>query len=592
MPNGLMNEPVGRQCYTARSQCYLMRGDHILALADAEASLEMDENFIKGIHAKAEALYMKGDFEFALVYYHRGAKLRAELEEFQLGISKSVEAINNAIGPTGKCKLDTRGDMALFLQGNERWSVQKKKSKGGKSKNKNKRAVKTRATPKASDKTVKVLLGEMYADKVYLQQLLEDASFVVPKGDDEDEEHASIDNDIHKLAASGHQYITERSSFWRSQRPIAARVKEKKARMASIKKSTLNNDSGQRAKEAFDALKIKLNHIESAVDHEDWGKAIRGAESLMGLINSNVSISRDQKNELLGATNAAQGHAMLETNNLDEALKCFQTDLEISEELETPEFLDRARCNLGRVYARMMEYPKAIEFWEEKGAGPDDLENAWLFHEIGRCYMEIEDYSSALDRGKQSKQFADTTRDTEWIFNAAVLIAQAQTFLKEHEAALESFRDALAAAKNRGDNAAIMSIESAIQKLTPIVNGTADEYADEGEADEGEGALNATQKYEDAAADSAEPGAADEPADAPADEPADAPADEPAAAKEAPAADAAADTAYGGDAPADAPAAAETVADAPAAETTADAPADGGDAPAEADADKADETTA
>ena len=29
-----------------------------------------------------------GDFEFALVFYHRGHKLRPELEEFRLGIQK------------------------------------------------------------------------------------------------------------------------------------------------------------------------------------------------------------------------------------------------------------------------------------------------------------------------------------------------------------------------------------------------------------------------------------------------------------------------------------------------------------------------
>jgi len=34
----------------------------------------------------------------ALVYYHRGNKLRPELNEFRLGIQKAKEAINNSIG--------------------------------------------------------------------------------------------------------------------------------------------------------------------------------------------------------------------------------------------------------------------------------------------------------------------------------------------------------------------------------------------------------------------------------------------------------------------------------------------------------------
>ena len=39
-----------------------------------------------------------GDFEYALVYYHRGSKLRPDLNEFKLGIHKAQEAINNSIG--------------------------------------------------------------------------------------------------------------------------------------------------------------------------------------------------------------------------------------------------------------------------------------------------------------------------------------------------------------------------------------------------------------------------------------------------------------------------------------------------------------
>lgn len=39
-----------------------------------------------------------GDFEYALVHYHRGHKLRPELNEFRLGIQKAKEAIDNSIG--------------------------------------------------------------------------------------------------------------------------------------------------------------------------------------------------------------------------------------------------------------------------------------------------------------------------------------------------------------------------------------------------------------------------------------------------------------------------------------------------------------
>ncbi len=52
----------------------------------------------QGILQKADALYSKGDFEHALVFYHRGNKLRPEVQSFRLGIQKSQEAIDNSIG--------------------------------------------------------------------------------------------------------------------------------------------------------------------------------------------------------------------------------------------------------------------------------------------------------------------------------------------------------------------------------------------------------------------------------------------------------------------------------------------------------------
>lgn len=54
--------------------------------------------FLKGLYQKAEALYQMGEFEFALVFYHTGQKLRPQIQEFRLGIQKAQEAIENNVG--------------------------------------------------------------------------------------------------------------------------------------------------------------------------------------------------------------------------------------------------------------------------------------------------------------------------------------------------------------------------------------------------------------------------------------------------------------------------------------------------------------
>ncbi|PNF22128.1 hypothetical protein B7P43_G06796 [Cryptotermes secundus] len=96
--------PKDKNALVARSKCYLQLGEPQLALKDAETALHGDKNFIRdilivsAIFQKAESLYHLGDFEHSLMYYHRGLRLRPELEGFRLGVQKAQEAIENTIG--------------------------------------------------------------------------------------------------------------------------------------------------------------------------------------------------------------------------------------------------------------------------------------------------------------------------------------------------------------------------------------------------------------------------------------------------------------------------------------------------------------
>lgn len=98
----LRQRPNDKNCLVSRGKCHLLLGNHDCSLQDAEAALKEDNLFFKGIYQKAEALYAKGDFEMALVFFHRGNNLRPELDEFRLGIQKAREAIDNSIGSTTK----------------------------------------------------------------------------------------------------------------------------------------------------------------------------------------------------------------------------------------------------------------------------------------------------------------------------------------------------------------------------------------------------------------------------------------------------------------------------------------------------------
>ena len=53
------------------------------------------------------------------------------------------------------------------------------------------------------------------------------------------------------------------------------------------------------------------------------------------------------------------------------------------------------------------------------------LETTWIYHEIGRCYLELDKYSKAKDCGVKSLDAAQDFEDDVWQLNASVLVAQA-----------------------------------------------------------------------------------------------------------------------------------------------------------------------
>eukprot|EP00126_Sphaerothecum_destruens_P004683 Sdes_comp18327_c0_seq1m8051 len=241
--------PTDKNCLVARSKCHLQIGDNDAALADAETSLKDTPEYTKGLFQKAEALYAKGDFEYALVFYHRGHKLRSELDEFRLGIQKAAEAIDNAIGgrdscgwkrgatqaktskyletkgaapkhpmkpvPSGTASLnDRRTGKTTSTTANNPTAGQAVRSKAG-----------TQASGSVDDKSSKHLLGEMYADKEYLEKLLNDHDLI-----------QDTNSQIHSLIANGLSYLEARTEFWRQQKPMYARRNEQRRK---FKKATL-----------------------------------------------------------------------------------------------------------------------------------------------------------------------------------------------------------------------------------------------------------------------------------------------------------------------------------------------------------------
>lgn len=442
--NALHLQSGDKNCLVARSKCYLKMGDLEKSLEDAEASLQNDPTFCK----KAETLYTMGDFEFALVFYHRGYKLRPD-REFKVGIQKAQEAINNSVGSPSSIKLENKGDLSFLSKQAESKKAQQKHPPVKHLLSSTKHEIKRKGSLK-SEKTIRQLLGELYVDKEYLEKLLLDEDLI--KGT------IKSGLTVEELIMTGINYLDTRSNFWRQQKPIYARERDRKL----MQEKWLRDRKRSPSQTAHYILK-SLEDIDMLLTSGSAEGSLQKAEKVLKKVLEWNQDEVPNKDELVGNLYSCIGNAQIELGQMVAALQSHRKDLEIAKEHDLPDAKSRALDNIGRVFARVGKFQQAIDTWEEKiPLAKTTLEKTWLFHEIGRCYLELDQAWQAQSYGEKSQQYAEEEGDLEWQLNASVLVAQAQVKLRDFESAVNNFEKALERAKLVHNNEAQQAIISAL----------------------------------------------------------------------------------------------------------------------------------
>lgn len=450
--------PGDKNCLVARSLCHLQLGQSDKALADANETLKEDKNYIKGLLQKAEAFYQMGQFEYALMFYHRGNKLRPEVQSFRLGIQKSQEAIDNSIGGGADIRLENKGDLTLFYEEQQQEKEKKQKYRRGYTKpgaRKDDKGEQKRPRTCRDSATMKQLLGELYADREYLEKLCKEAESSGRK--------TETNVAIRDLALSGLDYLDTRTEFWQQQKPMYSRKRDE-----NMRRSGKSRDSSGRGKKK-DPSKWVFNQLEEIDKDQAEGryeKSLKQAKRVLREVEKWSDNDVSDRPALVASLHSCLGNAYLELADYNQAIEHHNVDKEIATEQDLDDAKGRALDNLGRVYARMGKYDKAVEVWEEKvPMSKTALESTWLFHEIGRCYLETGKHDQARDYGERSLAAAEEASDDIWQLNASVLVAQAQVKSGDLEGALGSFEKSLDMAKLQGDDAAASAITRAIDDV-------------------------------------------------------------------------------------------------------------------------------
>ncbi|XP_072417316.1 outer dynein arm-docking complex subunit 4 isoform X2 [Chiloscyllium punctatum] len=449
--HALQQEPKNRNCLVARSRCYLAMGNTTLALKDAEASQLGNKEFYKGLYRKAESLYAKGEFELALMFYHRGHKLRPDDRNFRLGIQKAREAIDNSVGSPSSVKLETRGDLSFFYRREEKVLPKTKSQLRRQKLNLKQQSMKTEQDAPKTNKTVRVLLGELYGDKEYLENLLLDKELM--------KTNTESGGTIQELIVNGITFLDTRTEFWRQQKPIFAREREQR-----IKAQSWKTQRKQAETEQTTFILQRMEEIDMLLADGYPEECKTKAMELVQIVKEWSQREVPNKAEFLGNLYNVIGLAQVELGEFEDALTSHQKDLQIARKFDNLEAKSRALDNIGRVYARIGEFSKAVEVWSEKEPlTKTHLERTWLFHEIGRCHLELGNNVEARDYGLKALASAQKTGDEEWKMNANVLVAQAELKQSKLQTAVTFFEQALSKARLLNDEPAQEAISNALK---------------------------------------------------------------------------------------------------------------------------------
>ncbi|VDI22727.1 Hypothetical predicted protein [Mytilus galloprovincialis] len=321
---------------------------------------------------------------------------------------------------------------------------------------------KERERPKSGgdSKTIKQLLGELYGDKEYLEKLMKDKSLTGEK--------SPMERDIKHKVYDGLEYLNSRADFWRQQKPMYARKRDKEKSRRSAK---------QQSRDPRSYILRSLDEIEEDQSEGKYEQSLKKAQKVLKQVEGMSSDELQNRAEIMATLYSSIGNAYLEMNNFNRSMEYHERDLELSREHDLEDAKSRALDNLGRVYARKGSFQKAIDVWCEKiPMSKSPLESAWLFHEIGRCHLELNQYVDARDNGRKALEAAKEAEDDTWKLHASVLVAQSEVKNGELQAAASSFEESLQIAKDLEDNVAEQAIKKALDEVNgKIVRGEGDD---------------------------------------------------------------------------------------------------------------------
>jgi len=177
-----------------------------------------------------------------------------------------------------------------------------------------------------------------------------------------------------------------------------------------------------------------------------------------------------------------KGLAFMKQKLFDHACVAFQQELALAVEHRMLDVKIRAMNHVGKANASKGAFADAGEIWDNLlSITKKTSERAYLFHEIGRCYLETNKPDICKFYGNQCLEEALKIDDHTWAMNAHILLGQCEVTAKNLDSAGNHFYEAAEKAAKSGTKAYLALLTEAQQCIRVWLDKIANTEAEEEE---------------------------------------------------------------------------------------------------------------
>ncbi|KAJ8670372.1 hypothetical protein QAD02_001631 [Eretmocerus hayati] len=361
------------------------------------------------LHREADRLYYRGDYESALVLYHRAAHLCPRESLHMVSARRTEAAINSSAKPPRELLYAKRGPLSSTM------------------------ASKAKMSKIAMKKTRHQLANSTDA--------------------------------LHKAYKDLDLIEINEQDLWPG---------ESVTRGTSSTSLSTSNKSRRMLRQLDRCVRATYRELEAAYGSGDTETVHKLGDELVNL----VSLSEEpRQNQVEAYRYLAMKQVALGRH--DRALELASKMLFLAKSgTNDIELVVRALTTLGKVHLSFGHVNALVREWERlvDDIKSEPMAQAWLYHEIGRCHLQLGNLEPAVHSANLSLERATscpTSATCKWLLRAELLRGEALVRLGRPYQALDAFKSAEAAADpQREPQRLVNHVRNLIKKLTRLLDDT------------------------------------------------------------------------------------------------------------------------